>query len=214
MSIATKHGDKGDTGLIGGARVSKADVRVEAYGTVDELGAALGFARSICEDAEVRELTKSVQRELFTVAGAVASPAGGQESKTTYVTPEMVEALTAHVTRIEATEGILSDWSLPGDHAAAAAYDVARTVCRRAERAVVRLAESGAEVSPHVVPYLNRLSDRSEEHTSELQSRQYLVCRLLLEKKKHKIDAFPLYTMQSTLLFKTLSRPTPLASQI
>jgi cob(I)alamin adenosyltransferase len=159
MSIATKHGDKGDTGLIGGARVSKADLRVEAYGTVDELGAALGFARSICEDEEARELTKAVQRELFVVAGAIASPSAPAESATTYVTPEMVEALTAHVTRIEATEGILSDWSLPGDHAAAAAYDVARTVCRRAERAVVRLTESGAETNPHVVPYLNRLSD-------------------------------------------------------
>ena len=159
MSIATKHGDKGQTGLIGGGRVSKADLRVEAYGTIDELGSAMGFARSICEDAEVRELTKAIQRELFTVAGAIASPAGGQESKTTYVTPEMIEALTAHVTRIEATEGILSDWSLPGDHAAAAAYDVARTVCRRAERAVVRLAEGGEEVPPQITAYLNRLSD-------------------------------------------------------
>src|SRR5205085_2487107 len=143
MSIATKHGDKGETGLIGGGRVSKADVRVEAYGTVDELGAAMGFARSICEDAEVRELTKAIQRELFTVAGAIASPAGGVESPTTYVTPEMVETLTAHVKRIEATEGILSDWSLPGEHAAAASYDLARTVCRRAERAVVRLPAPG-----------------------------------------------------------------------
>jgi cob(I)alamin adenosyltransferase len=159
MSIATKHGDRGETGLIGGARVSKADPRVEAYGTVDELGAALGLARSICEDAEVRELTKAIQRELFTVAGAIASPAGGEESPTTYVTPEMVEALTGHVKRVEATEGILADWSLPGEHAAAAAYDVARTVCRRAERAVVRLSESGVELNPHVVPYLNRLSD-------------------------------------------------------
>src|ERR687890_490293 len=154
MSIATKHGDKGDTGLIGGARVSKADVRVEAYGTVDELGAAMGFARSVCEDAEVRELTKSIQRELFTVAGAIASPAGGAESVTTYVTPGMVESLTAHVTRIEATAGILSDWSLPGDHAAAAAYDVARTVCRRAERAVVRAAEGGEEIPAEVTAYL------------------------------------------------------------
>ena len=159
MSIATKHGDKGETGLIGGGRVSKADSRVEAYGTVDELGAALGFARSICEDAEVRGLTKAIQRELFTVAGAIASPEGGAESKTTYVTPEMVESLTAHVNRIEATEGILSDWSLPGEHAAAAAFDVARTVCRRAERCVVRLSESGVELNPNVVPYLNRLSD-------------------------------------------------------
>lgn len=159
MSIATKHGDKGDTGLIGGSRVSKADVRVEAYGTVDELGAALGFARSICDDAEVRELARSIQRELFTVAGAIASPEGGRESKTTYVTAEMVESLTSHVNRIEATEGILSDWSLPGDHAAAAAFDLARTICRRAERCVVRLSETGVEVNEQVVPYLNRLSD-------------------------------------------------------
>jgi cob(I)alamin adenosyltransferase len=159
MSIATKHGDKGETGLIGGERVSKADLRVEAYGTVDELGAAMGLARSICDDAEVRELTKAIQRELFTVSGAIASPAGAEASPTTYVTPEMVEALTAHVTRIEATEGLLSDWSLPGEHASAAAYDLARTICRRAERCVVRLAETGAEVRPHIVPYLNRLSD-------------------------------------------------------
>jgi len=159
MSIATKHGDKGETGLIGGGRVSKADLRVEAYGTVDELGAAMGFARAICDDAEVRELTKAIQRELFTVSGAIASPAGAEQSPTTYVTPEMVEALTMHVNRIEATEGLLSDWSLPGEHASAAAYDLARTICRRAERCVVRLAETGAEVRPHVVPYLNRLSD-------------------------------------------------------
>src|SRR5918994_1980797 len=157
MSIATKHGDKGDTGLIGGGGGAEGDVRVEAYGTVDELGAAMGFARSICDDEEVRELTKAIQRELFTVAGAIASPASHEASPTTYVTPAMVEALTAHVNRIEATEGILSDWSLPGEHAAAAAYDVARCVCRRAERCGVRLAEGGEPVNPQVVPYLNRL---------------------------------------------------------
>ncbi len=158
MSIATKHGDGGATALIGGARVSKADLRVEAYGTIDELGATLGFARSICDDAEVRELTKTVQRELFSVSGAVANPRAAEREEP-YVTDSMVERLTAHVHRIEATEGILSDWSLPGDHAAAAAYDVARTVCRRAERAVVRLAESNEEIPPHVTAYLNRLSD-------------------------------------------------------
>ncbi len=159
MSIATKHGDKGRTGLIGGERVSKADLRVEAYGTIDELVSQMGFARSICDDAEVRELSKEIQRELFTVAGAVANPSSAESAPTTYVTIEMVDALTAHVNRIEATEGILSDWSLPGDHAAAAAFDVARTVCRRAERGVVRLSESGEEVNAQVVPYLNRLSD-------------------------------------------------------
>ncbi len=158
MSIATKAGDKGQTGLIGGERVSKADLRVEAYGTIDELGSAMGFARAICEDAEVRELTKEIQRELFAVSGGVANPLGAQKEPP-YVTDEMVEVLTAHVNRIEGTDGILSDWSLPGEHAAAAAYDVARTVCRRAERCVVRLAEAGEEIAPHAVAYLNRLSD-------------------------------------------------------
>ncbi|HEV2801170.1 MAG TPA: cob(I)yrinic acid a,c-diamide adenosyltransferase [Pyrinomonadaceae bacterium] len=158
MSIATKAGDKGQTGLIGGERVSKADLRVEAYGTIDELTSALGFARSICDDAEVRELTKEIQRELFAVSGGVANPLGARKEPP-YVTEAMVEALTAHVSRIEALEGILSDWSLPGDHAAAAAYDVARTVCRRAERCVVRLVEAGEETAPYAVAYLNRLSD-------------------------------------------------------
>lgn len=158
MSIATKAGDAGRTALIGGERVSKADLRVEAYGTIDELTSVMGFARSICEDAEVREVTKEIQRELFAVSGGVANPLGARKEPP-YVTEAMVEALTAHVNRIEGMEGLLSDWSLPGEHAAAAAYDVARTVCRRAERAVVRLVEAGEETAPQAVAYLNRLSD-------------------------------------------------------
>jgi cob(I)alamin adenosyltransferase len=158
MSIATKAGDKGHTGLIGGARVAKSDPRVEAYGTIDELTAALGFARAICGDDEVGALTKQIQRELFAVSGAVANPNSVQKEPP-YVTDAMIEALTAHVNRIETTEGILSDWSLPGEHAPAAAYDVARTICRRAERCVVRLAESGADIPAQAIAYLNRLSD-------------------------------------------------------
>ena len=158
MSIATKTGDKGKTALIGGERVSKADLRVESYGTIDELGAAMGFARSICENEEINELTKSIQRDLFLVAGSVANP-NFTEAPKPYVTPEMIERLTAEVHRIEKIEGILSDWSLPGDVASAAAFDVARTICRRAERLVVRLQETGETVDAQVVTYLNRLSD-------------------------------------------------------
>src|SRR6059036_3273002 len=123
MSIATKAGDTGRTGLIVGERVSKADARVEAYGTIDELGSSLGFARSICADEEVNALTKEIQRELFAVSGAVANPQA-EAKQPPYVSDAMIDALTSHVHRIEGTEGILSDWSLPGDHAAAAAYDV------------------------------------------------------------------------------------------
>ncbi len=158
MSIATKHGDDGQTRLIGGARVSKGELRVEAYGTIDELNSIMGFARSICDDEEVNEFTKRIQRELFAVAGALATESGVKKAKPD-VTLEMVEALTTEVHRIESIEGILSDWSLPGEHSASAAFDVARTVCRRAERHVVRLAETGEGVAPEVLAYLNRLSD-------------------------------------------------------
>ncbi len=158
MSIATKRGDRGQTGLVGGVRVSKSSLRVETYGTVDELNSVLGFARSICQDAEIAELTKSIQKELFQVGSALATPPQSQK-KEPPVTQEMVDALTDHVHRIEGVEGVLSDWSIPGEHAASAAYDMARTVCRRAERSVVRLTESGEAVNPIVIAYLNRLSD-------------------------------------------------------
>ncbi|MEP6901551.1 MAG: cob(I)yrinic acid a,c-diamide adenosyltransferase [Actinomycetota bacterium] len=158
MSIATKTGDKGKTALIGGERVSKADFRVETYGTIDELGAAMGFARSICGNSEINELTKNIQRELFLVAGSVANPKF-EDAPKPYVVPEMIEHLTAEVDRIETMEGILSDWSLPGDVSSAAAFDIARTICRRAERCVVRMDESGENVDTSIITYLNRLSD-------------------------------------------------------
>ena len=155
MSIATKRGDRGQTGLAGGIRISKADLRVEAYGTVDELNTVLGFARSICKDEQIAQWTLEIQKTLFRVGSALATP---PESKKTppVITPEDVETLTQLVYQIEATEGILSDWSLPGAHPESAAYEMARTVCRRAERAAVRLQESGAEIQPEALAYLNR----------------------------------------------------------
>jgi len=158
MSIATKRGDGGQTGLAGGIRVSKSSLRVEAYGTVDELNSVLGMARSICEDADLRERTKLIQRQLFMVGSSLATPPESRKGQVS-ITEEMVEGLTKQVYEIEAIEGLLSDWSLPGEHSAAAVYDVARTVCRRAERCVVRLIESGDKVKPNTLAYLNRLSD-------------------------------------------------------
>jgi len=158
MSIATTRGDKGQTGLAGGIRVSKADLRVEAYGSVDELNTVLGFARSICTNKEIYEWTEKIQRTLFRLGSALATP---PESKKVppVISPEEVEDLTKLVHQIEATEGILADWSLPGAHTESAAYEVARAVCRRAERNAVRLAASGVEFKAEILAYLNRLSD-------------------------------------------------------
>src|SRR5215470_6328903 len=158
MSIATKRGDGGETGLAGGIRVSKSSLRVETYGTVDELNSALGLARSMCDDADLRERTKRIQRELFRIGSALATPPESSKPQVP-VLPESVEELTGQVHELEATEGLLSDWSLPGETVAGAAYDLARTVCRRAERNVVHLIESGEAVEPNILAYLNRLSD-------------------------------------------------------
>jgi cob(I)alamin adenosyltransferase len=157
-SISTTRGDNGQTGLAGGIRVSKASLRVDAYGNVDELNSLLGFARSICEDAEIAELSKAIQRDLFKVGSSLATPLASPKPQVA-ITTEMVEALTADVHRFEAVDGVLGDWSLPGALPVTAAFDMARTVCRRAERGVVRLVEAGEDIQPAIIPYLNRLSD-------------------------------------------------------
>ena len=157
-SISTTRGDAGETSLAGGVRVSKASVRVETYGTIDELNSSMGFARSICEDAEIAALTKSIQQELFAIGSSLATPPDSPKPQIA-IDPKLVDRLTAEVHRIEAIEGILADWSIPGEHRAAAAYDVSRTICRRAERGLVRLQESGDIVQPSILAYVNRLSD-------------------------------------------------------
>ena len=110
------------------------------------------------DDAEVVRLTSDIQRELFKIGSALATPPESPKPQVP-IDVEMVDRLTAEVHRFEAIEGILSDWSVPGAHSVAAAFDMARTVCRRAERCVVRVREAGESVQPAIVPYLNRLSD-------------------------------------------------------
>jgi len=157
-SIATTRGDGGETGLAGGIRVSKGSARVDAYGGVDELNAALGFARSICDDQGIAEFTRSIQTELFKIGSSLATPPQSPKPQVV-IAADAADRLTAEVHRLEAIEGMLSDWSLPGDHRAAAAFNLARTICRRAERGVVRLSESGEGMQPSILAYLNRLSD-------------------------------------------------------
>ena len=174
-SISTMRGDGGETSLAGGVRVSKGSARVETYGTIDELNSALGFARSICDDAEMAAFTKSIQQDLFRIGSSLATPPESPKPPV-LIDASLVDRLTTEVHRIEAIEGMLADWSIPGEHRAAAAFDVARTICRRAERAVVRLLESGASLQPAILPYVNRLSDvlwlfgRKLEHDAGLNA--------------------------------------------
>lgn len=163
-SIATKTGDDGTTALMYGRRVSKTDVRVSAYGTVDELNAALGFVRATVGDVFVTDAVLAIQKELVTLMGELAVAAEDRErySKGGYkfVEAAMVDALTAIIDDLEKNHHISYDgWATPGATLGSAALDLARTTCRRAERHVIVLSETGASVNAEIIRYLNRLSD-------------------------------------------------------
>ena len=106
-SISTMRGDAGETSLAGGVRVSKGSARVETYGTIDELNSSLGFARSICEDAEIAAFTKSIQQELFKIGSSLATPPESPKPQIV-IDPALVDRLTAEVHRLEAIEGMLA----------------------------------------------------------------------------------------------------------
>jgi cob(I)alamin adenosyltransferase len=163
-SIATKTGDDGETALMFGRRVSKGDRRVAAYGTVDELNAALGAVRAFADDEEISEAIFSIQKELVTLMGELAvDPADLPryvEKGFELVKAPMVDRLTAIIDDLEQNHRIsYKHWATPGATKASALLDVARTVCRRAEREVLVLRDLGSSVNPETVRYLNRLSD-------------------------------------------------------
>ncbi|MDO9016878.1 MAG: cob(I)yrinic acid a,c-diamide adenosyltransferase [Deltaproteobacteria bacterium] len=159
MKIYTKTGDDGDTGLFGGARVSKASARVEAYGTVDELNAVLGVARAAGAWAELDELLGSIQSDLFTLGAELATVPGKEASLGIPLLDDRdVARLEVAIDLSEATLPPLKNFVLPAGTPAAAALHLARTVCRRAERAVVGLPE-GHGARGELKVYLNRLSD-------------------------------------------------------
>ncbi len=164
MSIATKTGDSGETALMYGVRVPKTDLRVEAYGTVDELNAALGLVRATAIESLVQEAVLSVQKELVILMGelAVADKDRERYLKDGFevVTAAMVDRLTDVVNDLEENYHVdFKHWATPGHSLSSAALDLARTTCRRAERRVVALSNCPDYVNPESIRYLNRLSD-------------------------------------------------------
>jgi len=163
-SIATKTGDDGTTALMFGRRVPKTDPRVAAYGTCDELNTALGMVRAFRTDPLVTDAVFAIQKELVTLMGELAVAAEDRERYRekgfTFVTAAMVDALTARIDDLEQNHQIsYAHWATPGATQASAVLDVARTACRRAERAVCECRERDFSVSDEVIRYLNRLSD-------------------------------------------------------
>jgi cob(I)alamin adenosyltransferase len=164
MSIATKTGDEGETSLMYGRRVPKTDARVDAYGCVDELNAALGLARATANDSFLSDQIFAVQKELVTVMGELATAA---EDMDRYVkdgfsltTAPMTNRLTAVIDDLEANRlAKFKDWVTPGKTLSSATLDLARTVCRRAERRVAAVMSVDPKFNREVLRYLNRLSD-------------------------------------------------------
>jgi cob(I)alamin adenosyltransferase len=164
MSIATKTGDAGETALMYGRRVSKADARVDAYGCVDELNAALGLARVSASEEFIVDQLHAVQKELIVVMGELAAAPQDLARYTKdgfhLTTAEMVDRLTGVVEHLEKDKLLqFKDWVIPGRTLSSATLDLARTTCRRAERRVAALLNEAGNSNGEILRYLNRLSD-------------------------------------------------------
>jgi cob(I)alamin adenosyltransferase len=164
MSIVTKTGDKGETSLMYGRRLSKADPRVDAYGCIDELSAALGLARSVASDKFLSDQILAVQKDLIVIMGEVATAPSDAER---YIkdgfqltTTAMVDRITSVIFDLEKDQTLYpKDWVIPGGTMVSAALDLARTTCRRAERRVAMFSTREDELNPEILRYLNRVSD-------------------------------------------------------
>lgn len=158
MKIYTKTGDKGKTSLLGGSRVAKYHLRIEAYGTVDELNSQIGVLRSQEIDSETKNVLVSIQTMLFTSGSQLASEPGKSKIKIPKLKDEAVTFLEDQIDKMEEGLPPMRNFVLPGGHPAVAAAHVARTVCRRTERIVLHLKDE-SEVPDPIPIYLNRLSD-------------------------------------------------------
>ncbi len=158
-SISTRTGDTGTGQLMFGGRVSKASARLEAVGTIDELGSALGMCRVEAADDPLAPRIEQIQRDLFIVGAELGTSPSQRRNLTREITQQHVEDLDAQVAELEAIPGMLEGWALPGATRLGATLDVARTVCRRAERRLVAVYELDGVVNTALIPYINRLSD-------------------------------------------------------
>ena len=160
--LYTKYGDEGETSLLYGGRVSKANIHCEAYGATDETASAMGLARALSEDERVRKTLLELEREMFTVGAELATVPERYDTFKQHFSP-LSEAMTARL------EGLIDDlqgevtlpraFIMPGASPASAAMDMARTSVRRAEREAVRLRDAGGLVNVEILKYLNRVSD-------------------------------------------------------
>lgn len=159
MKIYTKTGDKGTTALYGGRRVSKADLRIDAYGTIDELNSHIGLLRDVSTDEDDKKLLFEIQNKLFTLGSILASDPNKEKSKMIPdITKKDIKILESEIDLIETIVEPLKYFILPGGHQHISYCHIARCVCRRSERICVTLSQTEI-VNELIIIYLNRLSD-------------------------------------------------------
>jgi cob(I)alamin adenosyltransferase len=157
--VYTRTGDKGMTSLVGGQRVSKADKRIESYGTTDELNAFVGLLITELTDMEELDFCRFVQHKLFTIGSYLATDPENTDIRIeSKVTPESIEKIEHEIDRLDSALPRMTHFVLPGGNRPAALAHVCRTICRRAERQIYRLAET-SDVEEPVLVFINRLSD-------------------------------------------------------
>ncbi len=160
FKIYTKTGDKGKTGLIGGTKVLKSDIRIEAYGTVDELNSYVGLIGDQINDEHSKEILKLVQDRLFTIGSSLATDRSKEvKMKLPEILEDDVVLLEKEIDKMDEVLQPMKSFILPGGHVTVSTIHIARCVCRRAERCCVGMENASLEVEPLVIKYLNRLSD-------------------------------------------------------
>jgi cob(I)alamin adenosyltransferase len=158
--IYTKAGDKGSTVLIGGTKVLKSHLRIEAYGTVDELNSYLGLCRDLLTNKNSGLLIKEIQDRLFTIGSSLAcDPEKEPKMKLPDLVDEDVKTLESAIDKMNETLPPMRNFIIPGGHPAVSHLHIGRCICRRAERCIVRLLADKEEVESIIITYLNRLSD-------------------------------------------------------
>lgn len=160
MKIYTKTGDKGETGLFGAGRVPKDSLRIDAYGTIDELNSFIGLAITEIKDENLKKLLLNIQNELFSIGTDLATPDLGKDEKLNIkrISEDYILNLEKEIDKYEAELGTLKNFILPGGSKGASFLHVCRTICRRAERKVVSLSKK-EKINENIQIYLNRLSD-------------------------------------------------------
>lgn len=160
FKIYTKTGDLGKTSLIGGKKVPKSHIRIEAYGTVDELNSHIGLIGDLITDPRTKEMLREIQDRLFTIGSTLATdPEKDIKMKLPDLHEEDITLLELEIDKMSDELPEMKSFILPGGHSTVSSIHIARCVCRRAERLCVHMAEEGMAVEPLVIKYLNRLSD-------------------------------------------------------